>query len=919
MRKEERWPSVERKKKFNSRRARVSRLNFTVQYILKPESVLHWLLHRCEVPPFLTGLHVIGLHNCQVFIYWRGATQGVSDKVWSNDELIANVRASAVYTPHFSFTPAFSDILDSYWLSLVAILLPLDDDELAATLLCQPDPDIGRTSADSCISNRCVSFLSCQASLLVFSSLQGTLKNALSCGLIADLLSRSRLVRHRSRVREALGLDGAVKLSKGIAFISGIVKNDVKVSELGYFGLPFATRAGGCETRRRGISGGMQGWEKRECPEKTRWPKATSATFPKCEHLGDLAWDSNPDSPRWEASVLQHVDWFSRVSPVTTLLHSGAAPCSPHFAVIRARNTDAKNGTPITTVTLSNFSCSDQALAERPALSHLQTLKPGHEHDCSNTSQKTIAETPSTGQAADQEDMEMGLHASRREHCTPVHLSLALSGDGALEARGKIALITLAFLSLKRRKLSLGRRSVSQPYYVIAGCSSILSWRSGKTRRPIFTASSECTERKVSSKPNKICLVQPNYLSVQGQRSASFLKPNHFVVLIWLSPKLWRRVRDVMVWESLALASRLNPASHLQVKPGRRELHQLLREGPTAMIPSTSQRSVTWTPKQRPDISQHEAGPVVFQRPTSLQGSLLVSLPQQPLEEMNKVWSSAEMKGRWETGYPRRNPPTSGIVRHDAPMRKSGNKDIRPIAKMDCCKCAHRILKSCFRVNLFGMARWKEKGRGASIKVQLWSRSVAAAILVVKDLDLDLNLGVLSFFVTCDGTIFPLAFSENTFTDIPGLLFTKALICLVVGHTVDSGTYVDGTVTMQLLQLENWIARLQALCQNFLKKKLEILEAYKTQEVDGTAGTTHYVVDGDATKGNPPEEVYDTAATTHKEVTGLAGTTSEERDGTAVDPISSRMPENKMDAKYDVDCKKLDEMTHISTPLTKNW
>ncbi|KAJ8877826.1 hypothetical protein PR048_022284, partial [Dryococelus australis] len=60
--------------------------NFTVLYILEPESFLHCLLHRCEVPPYLTELPMIGAHNCEVFSYWHRVTQGVSNRVWSNDK-----------------------------------------------------------------------------------------------------------------------------------------------------------------------------------------------------------------------------------------------------------------------------------------------------------------------------------------------------------------------------------------------------------------------------------------------------------------------------------------------------------------------------------------------------------------------------------------------------------------------------------------------------------------------------------------------------------------------------------------------------------------------------------------------------------------------------------------------------------------
>ncbi|KAJ8871056.1 hypothetical protein PR048_027360 [Dryococelus australis] len=54
------------------------RLDFTVLYILEPASFLHWLQPRGEVTAFLTRLHVIGAHNCEVFIYWHRVTWRVS-------------------------------------------------------------------------------------------------------------------------------------------------------------------------------------------------------------------------------------------------------------------------------------------------------------------------------------------------------------------------------------------------------------------------------------------------------------------------------------------------------------------------------------------------------------------------------------------------------------------------------------------------------------------------------------------------------------------------------------------------------------------------------------------------------------------------------------------------------------------------
>ncbi|KAJ8874889.1 hypothetical protein PR048_022779 [Dryococelus australis] len=51
-----------------------------VLYALELASFLHWLLHRCEDTPSLTELHVIGAHDCGVFLYWCRVTQGVSHK-----------------------------------------------------------------------------------------------------------------------------------------------------------------------------------------------------------------------------------------------------------------------------------------------------------------------------------------------------------------------------------------------------------------------------------------------------------------------------------------------------------------------------------------------------------------------------------------------------------------------------------------------------------------------------------------------------------------------------------------------------------------------------------------------------------------------------------------------------------------------
>ncbi|KAJ8872324.1 hypothetical protein PR048_025928 [Dryococelus australis] len=72
----------------------VSGLDFTVLYVKETGSFLHWLLHRCEVTPFSTELHVVGARFCEVFIYWRRITQSVSHEA-------NRVRLAVVPLPDF--------------------------------------------------------------------------------------------------------------------------------------------------------------------------------------------------------------------------------------------------------------------------------------------------------------------------------------------------------------------------------------------------------------------------------------------------------------------------------------------------------------------------------------------------------------------------------------------------------------------------------------------------------------------------------------------------------------------------------------------------------------------------------------------------------------------------------------------------
>ncbi|KAJ8877965.1 hypothetical protein PR048_022428 [Dryococelus australis] len=69
-----------------------------VLYTLEPASFLRWLLYNCEATPFLTELHVIGAHSCEAFIYRPRITQGVSNKVWSNDRHVAKAHVFGIRT-----------------------------------------------------------------------------------------------------------------------------------------------------------------------------------------------------------------------------------------------------------------------------------------------------------------------------------------------------------------------------------------------------------------------------------------------------------------------------------------------------------------------------------------------------------------------------------------------------------------------------------------------------------------------------------------------------------------------------------------------------------------------------------------------------------------------------------------------------
>ncbi|KAJ8873907.1 hypothetical protein PR048_024743 [Dryococelus australis] len=86
-------------------------------------------------------------------------------------------------------------------------------------------------------------------------------------------------------------------------------------------------RADEGEVRRVWSSAVMNGWGKREIPEKTRRPASFSGTIPTCENLGATPLRFEPNSPWWEASAL----WLEVILHNETL-HKNAE-LRPHSAL----------------------------------------------------------------------------------------------------------------------------------------------------------------------------------------------------------------------------------------------------------------------------------------------------------------------------------------------------------------------------------------------------------------------------------------------------------------------------------------------------------------------------------------------------------------------------------------------------------
>ncbi|KAJ8865951.1 hypothetical protein PR048_033474 [Dryococelus australis] len=86
----------------------VIRLSSTVLCMPEPASFLHWLLHRCEDTPFLTELHVIGAHTCDLKNHRVDDTQ-IRNKLDSQPSVERVICQSVRWSPQPKFTETFDE------------------------------------------------------------------------------------------------------------------------------------------------------------------------------------------------------------------------------------------------------------------------------------------------------------------------------------------------------------------------------------------------------------------------------------------------------------------------------------------------------------------------------------------------------------------------------------------------------------------------------------------------------------------------------------------------------------------------------------------------------------------------------------------------------------------------------------------
>ncbi|KAJ8870896.1 hypothetical protein PR048_027197 [Dryococelus australis] len=245
-------------------------LNFTVLCILEPASFLHWLPPRCEVTPFLTELHVIGAHNCEVFIYWRRVTWGVSNEERPKQKRIAKVCARS--------TPPEIGSLSRH--------LPAQTNVIA-----RPPYPSGRVVMKGLFPRDCVHVQAAYVS--------GEIPREICvCG---NHIGASRRFRVEPQIMTGRYKTAEATLIPIFVSAAWYVYQPRPNKHLAIDGVEANYR---CSLPTRASAAGMKGRGKREIPEKTCRPAASSGTIPTCENPGGTRSGIVPSSPRWEASRL---------------------------------------------------------------------------------------------------------------------------------------------------------------------------------------------------------------------------------------------------------------------------------------------------------------------------------------------------------------------------------------------------------------------------------------------------------------------------------------------------------------------------------------------------------------------------------------------------------------------------------------
>ncbi|KAJ8880637.1 hypothetical protein PR048_017107 [Dryococelus australis] len=200
------------------------------------------------------------------------------------------------------------------------------------------------------------------------------------------------------------------------------------------------------EVNRLWSGAGMKGRGKREIPEKTRRPTVSSGMIHTCENpvtrLGIEPVPSSGDDGRATPRDPRRLPVY-----LTTMMGNreltGGKDVRVHNRLYDASSMNNTNIPKIGSIAHICRYTSDKTQSDEGS-GLVELLAPlSYETDAAFGTAQPF------GQHA--VAMQQVIHAVRREHCTPVQ-RLALSVDGALEARDKVALIISALLGFRRGK-----------------------------------------------------------------------------------------------------------------------------------------------------------------------------------------------------------------------------------------------------------------------------------------------------------------------------------------------------------------------------------------------------------------------------------------------------------------------------------